>query len=182
MRILGFDISTVATGWAIVEDGTLVKRGIICPVDELKQLYKTKKAAKEAMKDEVERFAYIVKRASEVIDRNNIDVLVVEDSFMKTNASVLRLLARLSGGVLGHWIGHFEGKPAYIVMASRARAKVGCKGNAKKFEVIEFLRREHGLIIEDDNEADAVVLALYGYEQERSNVKAKRRTTRRWKL
>lgn len=181
MKVLGFDISTVATGWAIVEDGTLTKRGTIRPVDELKHVYKTKKAAKEAMKDEVDRFAYIVKRASEVIDRNKADVLVVEDSFMKLNASVLRLLARLSGGVLGHWIGHCDG-PAYIVMASSARAKVGCKGNAKKFQVIEFLRREHGLIIEDDNEADAIVLALYGYEQERSNVKSRRKTQRRWKI
>ena len=178
MKVLGFDISTVATGWAIVEDGTLTKRGTIRPVDELKGVYKTKKAAKEAMRDEVERFSYIVKRASEEIDRTKPDVLVVEDSFMKTNASVLRLLARLSGGVLGHWIGHCTG-PAYIVMASRARARVGCKGNAKKFEVIEFLRREYGLIIEDDNEADAVVLALYGTEQER--LKPKRQTRLRWK-
>ena len=180
MKVLGFDISTVATGWAVIEDGTLIRRGIICPVDELKDVYKTKKAAKEAMKDEVDRFSYIVKRASEVIDRTKPDVLVVEDSFMKHNASVLRLLARLSGGVLGHWIGHCKG-PAYIVMASRARATVGCKGNSKKFEVIEFLRREHGLIIEDDNEADAVVLALYGYEQERANVKSRRGTKLRWK-
>lgn len=178
MKVLGFDISTVATGWAIVEDGTLTKRGTIRPVEELKHLYKTKKATKEAMKDEVERFAYIIKRCSEVIDRNGPDVLVVEDSFMKLNASVLRLLARLSGGVLWHWIEHNEG-PAYIVMASSARAKIGCKGNSKKFEVIEFLRREYELIIEDDNEADAIVLALYGYEQERA--KSKRKTRLRWK-
>ncbi len=178
MKVLGFDISTVLTGWAVVEDGTLTKRGTICPVDELKSVYKTKKAAKEAMRDEVERFAYIVKRASEIIDKTKPDVLVVEDCFMKNNASVLRLLARLSGGVLGYWTEHFD-LPAYLVMASSARAKIGCKGNSKKFEVIEFLRRQHGLIIEDDNEADAIVLALYGTERERS--KPKSRTKLRWK-
>jgi len=180
MRILGFDISTVATGWAVIEDGKLIKKGTIRPIDELKHIHGTKKAAQEAMRDEVARFAYIVKRASEVIDRTKPDVLVVEDSFMKLNASVLRLLARLSGGVLGHWIGHCTG-PAYIVMASSARAKVGCKGNSKKFEVIEFLRREHGLIIEDDNEADAVVLALYGLKRQLGNVKARRKPRRRWR-
>lgn len=180
MKVLGFDISTVATGWAVVEDGKLTKKGVICPIDELKQVHGTKKAAKEAMRDEVARFAYIVKRASEVIDKTKPDVLVVEDSFMKLNASVLRLLARLSGGVLGHWIGHYTG-PAYIVMASSARAKIGCRGNSKKFEVIEFLRREHGLIIEDDNEADAVVLALYGTKRQSGNAKPRRKTKRRWK-
>ena len=178
MKILGFDLSTVATGWALLEDGKLLKKGVIHPVDELKSVHGTKKAAKDAMRDEVARFTYIVKRASEIIDKTKPDVLVVEDSFMKLNASVLRLLARLSGGVLGHWIGHCTG-PAYIVMASSARAKVGCKGNSKKFEVIEFLRREHGFIVEDDNEADAIVLALYGFT--RQNVKAKRKTKRRWK-
>jgi len=180
MRVLGFDTSTVSTGWAVVEDGKLTKKGVICPVDELKHIYKTKKAAKEVMKDEVKRFAYIVKRCSEVIDRTKPDVLVVEDCFMKLNASVLRLLARLSGGVLGHWVEHYNG-PAYLVMASSARARIGCKGNSKKFEVIEFLRREHGLIIEDDNEADAVVLALYGTKRQSGNVKARLKTRRRWK-
>ncbi len=179
MKVLGFDLATTKTGWAVMEDGKLLKKGVICPVDELKQVHGTKKAAQEAMRDEVARFTYIVKRASGIIDKTNPDVLVVEDSFMKLNASVLRLLARLSGGVLGHWVGHFGGRPAYIVMASSARATVGCKGNSKKFQVIEFLRREHGLIIEDDNEADAIVLALYGYEQERS--KSKRKTKLRWK-
>ena len=178
MRVLGFDISTVATGWVVLDDGELEKKGTIKPVDELASLYKTKKAAKEAMRDEVARFAYIVKRASGVIDKVNPDVLVIEDCFMKLNASVLRLLARLSGGVLGHWVGHFEGRPAYLVMASSARAKIGCKGNSKKPEVIQFIRDRYGVIIEDDNEADAFVLAQYGTAQ---TPKAKRKTKRRWK-
>ena len=179
MKIIGFDISTVATGWAVLEDEKLIKKGVICPVDELKSVHGTKKAAKDAMRDEVARFTYIVKRASEIIDKTKPDVLVIEDSFMKLNASVLRLLARLSGGVLGHWIGHCTG-PAYIVMASSARANVGCKGNSKKFEVIEFLRREHGLIVEDDNEADAIVLAMYGFTRV-GTVKSRREVQRRWK-
>ena len=165
MRVLGFDLSTVATGWAVVNDGELGKKGTICPVDELKYLYKTKKAAKEIMRDEVVRFTYIVKRASEIIDRTKPDVLVVEDSFMRDNASVLRLLARLSGGVLGYWVEHFCSTSAYLVMASRARAGIGCRGNAKKPEVIQFIRDKYGVIIEDDNEADAFVLAMYGYEK-----------------
>jgi len=182
MKVLGFDISTVATGWAVVEDGELGKKGVICPVDELKHVYKTKKAAKEVMRDEVTRFRYIVKRAAGIIKETDPDVIVVEDSFMRDNASVLRLLARLSGGVLWAWYALGHDRAPILVMASRARAGVGCKGNAKKPEVIQFVRDKYGVIIEDDNEADAFVLAMYGYERAPTSKSCRKKTQRRWKL
>lgn len=184
MRVLGFDLSTVKSGFAVIGDGELIKKGVICPIDELKTVYETKKSAREAMRDEVVRFRYIVKRAAGIIKETNPDILVVEDSFMRNNASVLRLLARLSGGVLWAWyvlrqeIKEFH-KP-YLVMASQARAGIGCKGNAKKPEVIQFLRDKYGWIVEDDNEADAAVLALWGYEQQKKT-KSRRKVQRRWK-
>lgn len=183
MRVLGFDTSTVATGYALIDDGVLVESGTIRPVDEVCNVYGTKKAAREAFKDEVARFRYIVNRAAGLLRKLKPDVLVVEDSFMKHNASVLRLLARLSGGILWAWYAgtRYESsgfKAPYLVMASTARAKVGCKGNAKKPEVVKFVNEQYGVEISDDNEADALVLAQYGYKQEQLKTKSRRSTIR----
>lgn len=164
MRVLGFDLSTQASGWALLEDGRMEQSGVIRPVSELAEAFKTtKKAAKESL-DELETFRYITAKAGVLIERLEPDVMVVEDSFMKLNASVLRMLARLSGGVLYHWLHKFDadGTKTHIVMASHARATVGCKGNARKPEVMAFIKFRYGIDITDDNIADAFILAMYG--------------------
>lgn len=189
MRVLGFDISTVATGWAIVDDGVLKHRGVIRPIKDLaKSEGKTQKAVREAL-TEITRFAHIVNRASILFDNFRPNLVVIEDTFVKMfpgqkiNGNVQRLLARISGGVLWEWIEKYDGtaKNVIIVMASKARAGIGCKGTAKKPEVIQFIRDEYGLIIEDDNEADAYVLAKYGTWVQSGSPKARRKTKRRWK-
>jgi|SRR3989338_4292631 len=174
MRVLGFDISTVATGWALLEDGKMEQSGVIRPVaDQAKEQGTTKKKIKEGL-DELAIFRYTTDKTSIIIERTEPDVMVVEDSFMKFNASVLRMLARLSGGVLQHWLAKFDrdGKNTYIVMASKARATVGCKGNAKKREVIAFIKYRFGIDIADDNVADSFILARYGYLMATGQVKA----------
>lgn len=189
MKVLGFDISTVATGWAIVDDGgVLTHRGVIRPIKDLaKSEGKTQKSVREDL-TEITRFAYIVNRASILFDNFRPNLVVIEDTFVKMfpgqkiNGNVQRLLARISGGVLWEWIEKYDGtaKNVIIVMASKARAGIGCKGTAKKPEVIQFIRDKYGLVIEDDNEADAFVLAMYGYGQQ-TIPKARRQTKRRWK-
>lgn len=191
MRVLGFDISTVATGWAIVEDGKYISSGVIRPIRDIaKARGVTQKSVKEEL-GELHKFLHIVNRASEVIKKESPDVVVVEDTFVKifpgstikVNGNVQRLLARISGGVLYFWLTQFDTSitRTYIVMASKARATIGCKGNAKKPEVIQFIRDKYGVTIDDDNEADAFVLAKYGTEQKMNAPKMKRTTRRRWK-
>lgn len=182
MRIAGFDISTVATGWAVVEDGTLIEAGVIRPIDELKAVYKTKQAAREAL-DESDIFRHITRRAGEIIERVKPDNIVVEDCFLKDNASTLRMLSRLSGGVLHQWTEHHSRKP-HVVMASHARASLGCNGTAKKTDVMAFLKLRYGVDLADDNIADAFVLALYGDLKDRqapseANARRGRRIRRR---
>lgn len=185
MRVLAFDTSTVATGYALVEDGKTIQTGVIRPVDEYAaKMGITKTAAKEYM-TERETFIYITDRCSALMDEIRPDYLVVEDAFMKMNASVLRLLARLSGGLLRHWVENNRAiaRNVYVVMASSARARVGCKGNSKKPEVIAFVNQRWGLTIEDDNIADAIVLAQYGYAMASMGEKKPRarRKERGWK-
>lgn len=183
MRVLGFDISSIATGWAVIEDGTLTASGVIRPVDELKARYGTKTAARAALQ-ESDIFLHITRRASEVMEQVKPDNVVVEDCFLKRNASVLRILSRLSGGVLYRWL-QLGSRTPHVVMASHARAALGCRGTATKEQVMAFIKTRYGIQIGDDNVADAFILAMYGYLKDRqapsggSAVKARQRTRRR---
>lgn len=188
MRVLGFDLSSVATGYAIIDDGKYVSSGVIRPIKDIALASSlTQKAVKDDL-TELTRFFYIVNRTKEIIESAKPDVVVVEDTFIKIfpgakiNGNVQRLLARISGGVLYVWLSEFDPacKKTHIVMASQARARVGCKGTAKKPEVIEFIKQKYDLIIPDDNEADAFILAQYGFvagipQKSRSQRKTSRR-------
>ena len=165
MRVLGFDISSVATGWAVIEDGTLTVSGVIRPVDELKDRYGTKKATKAALR-ESDIFLHVTRRASQIMEQVKPDNVVVEDCFLKRNASVLRILSRLSGGVLYRWL-QLGSRTPYVVMASHARASLGCRGTSTKEQVMAFIKARYGIQISDDNVADAFILAMYGYLKDR---------------
>src|SRR3972149_6287128 len=138
MKVLGFDTSSTATGWCLLENGQMEQLGVIRPIDDqAKERGETKKKIKEGL-DELAIFRYITTKAAALIERLEPDVVVAEDSFFSKNASVLRILARLSGGILYFWLSRFDkdGTRTHLVMASHARATVGCKGNAKKPEVM----------------------------------------------
>jgi len=189
MRTLGLDISTVATGWVVLDDGKLKAKGIINPVNDLKAdgVFKTKKEASEYLKSELRKFRYISGRIATVIAEFDPDVVTVERAYLGSttrkkklpngqwttekgtwNPNALQIMTLLAGGALYFWMFAKalpgSGKRTYFVGASTARAAVGCKGNAKKADVIKFVNETFDMDITDDNEADAFVLAYYGYQ------------------
>lgn len=164
MRILGVDISSVATGWCVLEDGEMQTGGVIRPVEGLQEFYGTKAATKKNL-DQVDKAVYIALQVAAIVGRYRIDQLVVEDCFLKANVRTLQLLARLSGAVLYAWFGHMDNRKPLIVSAAHARASLGCKGNAEKPEVIRFIRDKYGLVISKHDMADAFMLARYYHEK-----------------
>ena len=171
MLVLGLDISTAATGWATVQNGDFKDFGTIIPPNELveKGLFKTKKAAKESLKGILPTFRYVAGRCVQVIQAVDPDHLVIEDIYLGPNVKVLSMLSRLSGGPLFYWM-YSKAKPGlgkrtFLISACSARAYLGCKGNAKKSQVLDFINNGYGLDLIDDNQGDAAVLAMYGYRK-----------------
>ena len=162
MKILGLDISSVATGWAISEEEQILARGVVNPVNDLKENYGTKAKTKESL-DEFDIIQHISGSVSKLIDEHGIEFLVVEDCFLGKNVRTLQVLARLSGAILGSWLARGNKRKPILISASRARAYLGCKGNAKKDQVKAFLKYKWGWEVQDDNEADAIVLAMCGF-------------------
>jgi|GEM_PF-2735782 len=164
MKILGADTSSVSTGWCIVENGKIEKTGVIRPLDKLAPLYKNKTEAK-ANVDEQDILRVIASEMSKLLTRHEVDRLVVEDCYLGKNVRTLQLLARLSGAILWDWLQRApDQRKALIISAASARKMVGCKGNAKKPEVVSFVRYRYGSEAEDDNVADGIVLAMAGWE------------------
>jgi Holliday junction resolvasome RuvABC endonuclease subunit len=174
MRVLGVDISSVSTGWCILDDGKIFASGVINPVERLKEKYGTKAKTKASI-DQFDVMRVIAGDLSVVISRSDVDLMVVEDVFLKNNYRTVQLLARLSGAVLWDWLARKEAKPI-LIYASSARSRLGCKGNVKKPEVRAFINYKYKIDIDQDDIADAFVLAMYGYEStlEAPTAKARR--------
>lgn len=148
MRVLGLDISTVATGWAIIEDGKLLKYGVICPDDEL---------------NDCEKNYYITQSVATVLKLYKPNDLAIEDTFMGKNVVTLKKLSRIAGQIMYLWYHATRMEPIFY-MASTARTSIpGLKGTAEKSEVTDAVNTFFKLRkkIEDHNIADAVVTAFH---------------------
>jgi Holliday junction resolvasome RuvABC endonuclease subunit len=185
MKILALDISSISSGYAVIDAGKITARGKIVPVDELQPVYGTKEKTKAAI-DEQDILKVISNQASILISKHNIDRLVIENTWLGANPSVHQLLSRLSGGVLWEWLR--EGRPkALIISPTSARKQVGflsgkLKGKELKEKLITFVNETWGVGTESDDEADAILLGMAGYKYWTEQTKSRKsHITRRWK-
>jgi Holliday junction resolvasome RuvABC endonuclease subunit len=90
--------------------------------------------------------------------------VVVEDTFLKyfkpgvANVKGFKLITRI--GAIAYTLAKLKGCKASFCMATEARHKIEVKGNAKKVEVMKSLKNMFDINIDDNDIADAIVLAL----------------------
>jgi len=83
MNVLGLDLSTVSTGWAIVDENIkLVDKGIIDFVSKTPHK---------------ERMVILSELIQEVLDKNDIGMVVIEDTYVAKNVATTKLLNKYSG-------------------------------------------------------------------------------------
>ena len=95
--------------------------------------------------------------------KNQKTVAIIEDSFLKLNPYVFKFLSRLSGVF---FVKNTFCNSIKYIQAGSARKRINLKGNSKKEEVKEFLAQHLYTWIDDDNQADAIVLAINGLIEE----------------
>jgi Holliday junction resolvasome RuvABC endonuclease subunit len=144
-KVLGLDIAS-RTGWAVIKtdkENLTLDYGFISVQS----------------KDELQKFDEYIKQFSELIKSNY--KVVIEDCYFKF-VSALKLLAKLEGIAYTICrINEVKEQPMFIGPSS-ARKLVGCKGNAKKPEVHQWIRDSLGIILDDEDASDAVILAFCG--------------------
>lgn len=184
MRILSLDVSSVSSGYAVIAIGKVVVKGTIVPVDILQPAYGTKQRTRELI-DEQDILKVLSNKVSILISTHDVDRLVIENTWLGANPSVHQLLSRLSGGVLWEWLR--EGRPkALIISPTSARKQVGfssgkLKGKELKSKLVTFVNEKWGVGTESDDEADAIILGMAGYQYWTGITKSRKTRTKRWK-
>ena len=137
---LAFDLSTVATGWAVghAKRPTLV--GTITPP----------KAYELA-----DRLVYIADAFQALVHAHEPDEVVIEELRSMRGAKTVRALAGLRGCVLMEATRF--GLPVRFITQGTSYNAVGLSGNSKKPQVVKALKAK-GYIVHNDNEADAITV------------------------
>lgn len=128
MQVLGIDLDTNYCGIAILDHNLrLVKRKLL-----------TLSGKTEVQKMiELAFYIYSIK--------NNIDEIVIEDTFLAKNPKTFKHLTRLAGAMEYLCYRKFN-KEAHFIMARQARGYSQLKGNCKKIETQLKVAKEYGLV------------------------------------
>ena len=155
MRILGCDLSTVASGFSLIESSgptkeqtQLLRFGVIEPFEGL---------------SESEKYFMIAHQFDLLIRLFRPDCLVIEDTFYSKDPTVLKKLNRLAGHIQSVWF-KLRRMDAVFYMAVSARKTLGgLSGKAKKEEIVTAVNQFFGLRgrLKNHNSADAVVIAYH---------------------
>jgi len=102
----------------------------------------------------------------------NQTILVLENSFMGVNVVTFGLLRMLAGIVFAEFFDNFEQIKIIFPMSARknvgfkSQLKRGVKREEKKKEIVNFINAIFDTQIKDDNQVDALILALNGLKEE----------------
>lgn len=147
--MLGIDQSLSSTGYAYSEGGERLTFGRITTKDQRGSV----------------RLFYIRNRLHEIVEKVRPSLVVFEGYAMGFGRSTGRLadLGEL-GGVLKLYAWE-RGLDVLVVPPSTLKLAVVGRGNAKKEEMAIAVRRSYGYDVAQDDEADAVGLALIGWSR-----------------
>lgn len=98
-------------------------------------------------------------------------ILVLENSFMGVNVVTFGILRMLCGLIFAELFDNFETIKIIFPMSARknvgfkSQLKKGVKREEKKKEIINWVNNIFGSNLENDNETDAIILALNGLKE-----------------
>ena len=160
MICMGVDVAEHNTGIAIIRttDSSVI----------LDSLYKIKVPQKVQIMDAIDLFIDQVERIKEEISqRYKLDKNMIEDCFFLKNVNTLKYLARFSALVYDRFRGIV--KKSHFMLPTSARSKVNFKKSSKlvkgkdlKKELVAYANKALSINVTDNDEADAIILALAG--------------------
>ena len=146
-KLLALDQSSSHTGYCLMVDGKIQEVGCINV---------------RASLDLFERTVEMSKDIRELLNKFKPDYLCLEEIYgLPGRYTALKALAIVRGALILVWY-EYKHEAPIIMNCSSARCKIGIKGNAKKPEVMAAVNAKFNLKIENEHEADAVVLGVVG--------------------
>lgn len=149
MKILGLDVSSLSTGFALMKDGYLDVNSIGTIQPNPKYLVGQK-------------LVFFEKELKKLIKKYSPDEIVVENIFKGPNVNTLKLLSMWRGIVFKVSWEKLKKDPISI-MPTEARKLVGVPGSSKE-EAFAFVVKKYNFtnfVFKNDNDrTDAIILAL----------------------
>jgi crossover junction endodeoxyribonuclease RuvC len=150
--ILGLDVSSVSTGWAIIKNGRFYRRenidfGVIKTTNEDNISYRLSQ-----FRDAVEN----------ILSINKPNIVVIEDTYRGPNVNTLKMLVRF-GGVAQEITYRVLSIDPILVYTKEARSTIGSQDKEEVFNIIVKKYKLNNFKFKTHNDiTDAIVLAIYG--------------------
>ena len=148
MKVLGLDLSTVSTGYCVIDTNKILTYGVIRPPSN---------------KDFIDRIIFIEKEIKELIKAKSVEYVCIEELSSMRSASTTKKLAALQG----HIEIQLRKKDILVVTVRpsewRKNKIKGRKREELKNNAIKYVKDKYDLIVNDD-EADAICIAEFGSE------------------
>ena len=127
MRILGLDLSSVSSGFAIIEDGKLIDFGKIL----------------EDNPNNMVRLVHMTNRIKKIVDNYQFDKVIIEDVYYGNNFLTTKVLNRL-GGMVYYAITNSKNMPTNapeFVGATQARKALGLLPKSTKVHIVRTVNQ-----------------------------------------
>ena len=158
-KILGLDVSSVSTGYCIINNGKLYKNTLGTINPNSKDNYG-------------KRLSHFAEELTKLLQKYKPDKVVMEDIFRGPNIKTFKTLAMFRG-VCFFIVFREIGKDPISIMPTEARKLVGVEGITKEdgfnFVKNKYLFSEYKYEKQNDI-TDAIVLGLAGYEIEKQGI------------
>jgi len=149
-RVLGLDLSTISSGWSVLElinnQIKIVDYGVINPPETLNQ---------------TATFGFIADNIGILLKAFQPKDLIIEDTFFGKDVTVLKKLSRIAGQVQYMWWTKQRKEPYFYMAMTVRKSFPGLQGNSKKPEIVEAVNKQFKLRLKDHNIADAIVVAYH---------------------
>lgn len=147
MTILALDLSTAQTGYSVAINGVIACYGKIKPSPKLNALERSVETSRQVV---------------ELINQHKPDEVVIESTYIAFPDSAM-LLGKLHGMIILEWYKISKKAPNYIE-ATHVRKVCGLthlpKGPILKKVIIEYVHRIGFEDVDNDDTADAILLAM----------------------
>jgi Holliday junction resolvasome RuvABC endonuclease subunit len=153
MVVLGLDISSVSTGWAILTDGPT-----------LKDYGRLELSSKKSIKERIYLFSILI---SQILDIHHPDIVVIEDTYIAKNPSTSKLLNKFAGVAIYSCVQKLgaDAKIAMVYPVS-VRAAIFPKKKVDKKDIFCYIKDKYKLNLEfkfDNDITDAIAVAMYPF-------------------
>ena len=153
MRILAFDQATKMTGWAVLEDGKLLRYGHISEAD---------------VDSSAERIRDMFIQIADKIEEDMPDLVVIEAVQHQANAKTMLMLSQLQGMCIGAAYQH--GLNVYSPLPVEWRKILGYKQGAHmkrtelKQQSIDYVRTHFNIVATED-ECEAICIGVAAHKK-----------------